>query len=232
MSIRIDAGGFSLSVYNVLNGSLMQTEEIACKEPSLLPRMLEDALRRPRLQEFNFRNVELLADTPSTYVPLEYFRREETQPLYKLVFPSYDRSADEIRYQILPSLETTAIYSLPAGVADAVQSVYPSVEISCHEGCMLEDAFIAVRKAVQDEPALFAVIEEEKMLLCSFRSDMLHFASSYQAAVDADRLYYIMSVWKSLEMDEHRDTLLLCDASEELMAEARRFIKKVETCEL
>jgi hypothetical protein len=70
------------------------------------------------------------------------------------------------------------------------------------------------------------------MLVCCLLEQRLHLATTYQADNDADRLYYIMGVWKSLKMDEKTQALYLNNASQELLAQAKRFILNTTVCEL
>ena len=70
------------------------------------------------------------------------------------------------------------------------------------------------------------------MLVCCFREQRLHFATTYAVDNDADRLYYIMGAWRSLQMNEKTQSLHLNNASAELLSQAKRFIPNTTVCEL
>lgn len=197
-----------------------------------LYQLLEKTLRRPHLMEYTFQSVELLVLSPSTCVPLEYFRREEVFPLYNLTFPSLKVSKGEVHYQILPSLEVVELFSLNQQIRQTVQDVYPNVEIVSLEGRAIETIANADRKLQDDSIHFYAMIAPKNMLICCFKEQRIYFATTYTADNDADRLYYIMGAWKNLQMDESAQPLYLNNASTELQNQAKRFIPNTIVCEL
>lgn len=231
MSIRISADGFSLSIYNVLDGTLLQSEKQHAVEGTPIHVILDEELRRPRLMGYNFQQVELLADSPSTCVPLECFRREEVNALYRLAFPSTTAANGEIYYQILPSLEVVELYALDAQILSTVQNLYPEAQFSSFEGKLLEEVFLQTRLSTSGKVSFHALIFDESTLICSFISGKLHFASTYRVNNDADRTYFIMAAWKALELDTETDTLHLHNSSPSLTRGMQRFIRQIETCE-
>ena len=197
-----------------------------------LYQLLEKTLRRPHLMEYTFQSVELLVLSPSTCVPLEYFRREEVFPLYDLTFPSLKVSKGEVHYQILPSLEVVELFSLNQQIRQTVQDVYPDVEIVSLEGRAIETIANADRKLQDDSIHFYAMIAPKNMPICCFKEQRLYFATTHTADNDADRLYYIMGAWKNLQMDESAQPLYLNNASTELQNQAKHFIPNTIVCEL
>lgn len=232
LSIRLFSDGFSLSILYISDNSLVQKEDVTADGRTPLYQLLEKALRRPRLMEYTFQEVELLVLSPSTCVPLDYFRREEVFPLYNLTFPSLKVSKAEVHYQILPSLEVVELFSVNEQILQTVQSVYPDVEIVSLEGRAIETIATANRKLQDAAIHFYAMVAPKNMLVCCFKEQRLHFATTYTVDNDADRLYYIMGAWKSLQMNEQTQPLHLNNASEELLSQVKRFIPKTVVCEL
>ena len=232
LSIRLFSDGFSLSILYISDNSLVQKEDVTADGRTPLYQLLEKALRRPRLMEYTFQEVELLVLSPSTCVPLDYFRREEVFPLYNLTFPSLKVSKAEVHYQILPSLEVVELFSVNEQILQTVQSVYPDVEIVSLEGRAIETIATADRKLQDAAIHFYAMVAPQNMLVCCFKEQRLHFATTYTVDNDADRLYYIMGAWKSLQMNEQTQPLHLNNASEELLSQVKRFIPKTVVCEL
>ena len=226
LSIRLFSDGFSLSILYTSDNSLVQKEDITADGSAPLYQLLEKALRQPRLTEYTFQSVELMVLSPSTCVPLEYFRREEVFPLYNITFPSLKVSKDEVHYQILPSLEVVELFSLNQQIRQTVQGIYPDAEIVSLEGRAIETIANADRKLQDHDKHFYAMIAPKNMLVCCFKEQHLHFATTYNVDNDADRLYYIMGVWKNLQMDENTHPLHLNNASAELLQRLQRFIPK------
>lgn len=231
MSIRISADGFSLSIYNTTDGSLLQADHTPVAKDIPLHTLLAEALRRPTLASYHFRQVELVADTPCTCVPLEHFSRENMTALYRLAYPSTHATNNEIHYQILPSLEVVELFCLDSHILDTVHTVYPDANIACHESNLLERIATDKAAVATKHPCLHVVIEDAGMLICSFMAGKLQYATTYRVTSDSDRTYFIVAVWKSLEMDAAKDTLMIHGASPELVKNIARFIKKISLCE-
>ena len=232
LSIRLFSDGFSLSILYTSDNSLVQKEDVTADGKTPLYQLLEKTLRRPHLTEYTFQSIELLVLSPSTCVPLEYFRREEVFPLYNLTFPSLKVSKAEVHYQILPSLEVVELFSLNQQIRQTVQDIYPDVEIISLEGRAIETIANADRKLQDSDVHFYGMIAPKNMLICCFKEQRLHFATTYTVDNDADRLYYIMGAWKNLQMNEQTQALHLNNASTELLNQAKRFIPNTIVCEL
>jgi hypothetical protein len=76
------------------------------------------------------------------------------------------------------------------------------------------------------------MIAPKNMLICCFKEQRLHYASTFNVENDNDRLYYIMGAWKSLQMNDQTQSMFLNNASAELMQQLQRFIPKITVCEL
>ena len=232
LSIRLFSDGFSLSILYISDNSLVEKEDVTADGRTPLYQLLEKALQRPRLTEYTFQSVELLVLSPSTCVPLEFFRREEVFPLYNITFPSLKVSKTEVHYQILPQLEVVELFSVNQQILQTIQGIYPDVEIVSLEGRAIETIATADRKLQDNSIHFYAMIAPKNMLVCCFKEQRLHFATTYTVDNDADRLYYIMGVWKNLQMDEQTQLLHLNNASIELLNQAKRFIPNTVVCEL
>lgn len=232
LSIRLFSDGFSLSILYTSDNSLVEKEDVTADGRTPLYQLVEKALQRPRLTEYTFQSVELLVLSPSTCVPLEFFRREEVFPLYNITFPSLKVSKAEVHYQILPQLEVVELFSVNQQILQTIQGIYPDVEIVSLEGRAIETIATADRKLQDNSIHFYAMIAPKNMLVCCFKEQRLHFATTYTVDNDADRLYYIMGVWKNLQMDEQTQILHLNNASSELLNQAKRFIPNTVVCEL
>ena len=232
LSIRLFSDGFSLSILYTADNSLVQKEDVTVDGITPLYQLLEKTLQRPPFTEYSFQNVELLVLSPSTCVPLEYFRREEVFALYNLTFPSLKVGKNEVHYQILPSLEVVELFSLDPQILQTIQDQYPDVEIVSLEGRAIETLANADRKKQDRSIHFYAMVAPKNMLVCCFKEQRLHYASTFSVDNDADRLYYIMGVWKSLQMEEKTQPLYLNNASPELLQQLQRFIPKTVVCEL
>ncbi len=228
MSIRIAADGFSLSVDSPPGTAQpLQHEEKRVAEPTLLPRELHLALTRPRIMDYRYASVEIVADTPATFLPLEDFRTGEVAAVYRLCFPRTEAKADEIHYEILSALEMVVLFSADAHCVQTVRRLYPEATLRSLQGLILEESNEAMRHTKGSARHLFVEVGRERMAICQLGKQKPHFACSYEATHDADRLYYILSVWKALSLDAARDVCHLRGASVELWEKLACYIHEI-----
>ncbi len=230
LSIRVSTDGFSFYTYNVLDGKLLQTQHIDSSDASPLQVRLEEELRKTRLLGYDFKQVDIHADTPCTCVPLEHFRREEMTSVYRLTFPTTKASNAEIHYQILPSLEVVELFSMPETLKDTVLASFPTAQLSCYEGVRLEEIAARIQGKDKKLQSFHAVVDRHSTLVCSFKGGKLVFAATYSINEESDQVYIIMSVCKSLGMDVMHDTLQISGGTQSLQKQLGRFIKRIETC--
>ena len=137
LSIRSGADGFSFSVGNTLDGSIVQTDFFPVSEPLTAADVLRQALRKPYLMDFQFQGVELIADTQATIIPLEHFSKSDMLAFYRLCFPGQQVSVADMQYQILSSLEVVMVFRFDQSVLRVVQECYPDVRMCCVDAQLL-----------------------------------------------------------------------------------------------
>ena len=232
MSIRVTADGFSVFVYNHLAGNRpLWHEDVPLSQDNDVQELITQTLTRPRLVDYPLAQVEIVADTPATLLPLEDFRSSDVHALYRLNFPSSTtRIADE-HYEIMPAMEAVVIFSLSDEIHQAVLSLYPQAIVRSRQSLLLEEALQTTRMTQSSARQFHAFIGEDNLFVCLFEQGKLRFASAYSAATDADRLYYLLAAWKSLQLSETQDRLLLHDATDTLRQSAARYIKNIQLCE-
>ena len=228
MSIRLAPDGFSLSVGSPSGGSHpLQAEEHYDIAPEHLPMEIHHALTRPRIMDYRYHSVEIVADTPCTFLPLEDFRSSEVPSIYRLCFPQAEVRSEEIRYELLSAQEMVVLFTADARCVQAIQRLYPEAVLRSRQGMLLEEAAEAVRHMRGSARHLFVTIGRKHMYICLTGKGTKPFACAYEAMNEADQLYYILSVWKTLELDVTRDVLHLQDASEELQEKLSQYVQEV-----
>ena len=232
LSIRVFTGGFSLYTYNSSNGKLVEEESVEVnqereEEPQ---QVLRKALERPRIMDYEYEDVEVMVCSSITRVPLDEFRREEYPSLYRLTFAKKKFSDEEIHYEILSGLEVVELFALDAKVERTILELYPDAKIHSIEGRYLEKVAEQERNSSEELARYYATIDQNQLFICTFQKGKLQFACSYSIESDADRLYFILYAWKTLGLENERNTCILKGASDSLSAELRKFILHIETC--
>lgn len=231
LSIRVYPDGFSFFILNGMDGSVIQQDDFKVDDPKTAHEVLADALKRPYLMDYRFAAVELVVASPGVCIPLEYFRREEMVAHYRLNYPEKQVGIAELQYQILPTLEIVMLFYLNPLVLKMVKTVYPDAQVVAQEGRILEDMADIDHKLQDRDTHFYYLCMEEKMLICTFQDSRLQYNAVHNVTNDADRLYYMLSIWKNLGLEAEKNPCFLKGASEELTANIRKYILKVDTCE-
>lgn len=236
LSIRTCAGGFSFLVHSVASGQLVIEDTVPAKEGESEADNFARLLTHPRLLGRDYERVRFLSNAPTTQIPLDDFRREDNVAIYRQVFSDSTVRAEDIAVQILPALEVVCIYHLPSALEQALREVFPQATIQNFPACLIE--YVAsraqgVRSADYEgghrgAVVFHVVVDGSSLHIVGTSRGRLLYANSFVCENDADRLYFLLSVWHLLKMDSQYDTCNLYDASPEFQARVHEFIASVK----
>ena len=242
LSIRFGADGFSFSVLNTLDSSVVQTDQFPVSEPAEEGEVLRQALRKPYLMDYRFQSVELVADTPATIIPMEHFSKSDMLAYYRLCFPSMSNaqrsmangqwSMADMQYQMLSSHEAVMIFCLDQDILSIVQECYPDVKVCCTDAQQLENfaAIHAKRPAPEDvqQCDVYLHVAPHRFFLAVFLRNRLLYACSQAADNDSDRTFLLLGIWKALDMHAQRDVCHLEGASKELQKTLSEYLLNID----
>lgn len=233
LSIRFGADGFSFSVGNILDGSIVQTDHFPVLGTATAEDVLRKALLKPYLMDYRFQSVELVADTQTTIVPLEHFSKSDMLAFYRLCFPTtVNPSVTDMQYQILSALEAVMVFRLDQTILRIVQEYYPDVKVSCTDAQQLEHfASLQERRlapADAEQHDAYVCFDEKRFFIAVFLHNKLQYASSQAADNDNDRTFLLLGIWKALDMHPQRDACHLEGASEELQKTLSEYLLNIE----
>lgn len=232
LSIRSGADGFSFSVGNILDGSIVQTDFFPVSKPSVTADVLRQALRKPYLMDYQFQSVELIADSQATIVPLEQFNKGDMLAFYRLCFPGLQANVADMQYQILPSLEVVMVFCLDQAVLHIVQECYPDVRVCCVEAQLLEHFAAAQEKrptpADMEQRDAYVRFDAQHLFVCVFHRNKLQYAGTQAADNDNNRIFLLLGIWKALDMHAQRDVCHLEGASEDLQKTLSEYLLNID----
>ena len=233
ISIRLHADGFSFFVCDLQTSSLVRGEHFRRADSLSLAEQLSQELCRPDYFNRQIDQCFVLICTPSTRVPLEEFHREETAELFSLVFSGQDMSHQRVAYNILPQLECAELYAIPTDVEETILQFYPTARFFASRAILMERLLLLEEDQPQESTRLYVCSESDGYSLYAFQGRRLRFANTFEVSSVPDSLYFILNVWKQLELDQQRDGLkLLAPQSprdEELRTALAEYVVNVET---
>lgn len=216
----------------MLDGSVVQTDRFPIADPAAAANVLRHALQKPYLMDYRFQTVELVADTLTTIVPLEHFRKGDMVAFYRLCFPRQQAGVADMQYQILPSLEAVMLFRLDQDLLRVVRENYPDVKVACGDGEMLEHFAQLQEKldksADAEQRHAYVSVAPDRLFVAVFCQGSLLYAGSQAAANDEDRTFLLLGIWKALDMHATRDVCHLHEASAAFRATLSEYLLNVE----
>ncbi len=228
LSIRHCTDGFSFLVYSIGSGQLLLQESLRCAEGETMAEALERGLMLPRVSGRQYERVTLFSTSPGTRVPLDEFRREDMLAVYRLTFTGMSPRPEDMCYQVVPGLDVVEIFPMPPAIVEALHRHYPSAQVQGLYGTMLCRVADMQQGSTRPVSVHAIVLEGGGVMIIMLQQGHLRFANVFRAAANADKLYFILYVWKTLGMDAWHDSCTLYNADEELYNDVCQYLAQVE----
>jgi len=221
LSIRIYSDGFSFSTPH------SEKNVVAQKGESLL-QALETAFKNNALLRPDYDEVNVYADYPSTRIPLDEFRSEEAQALYRLTFGADSLQGMNMHYEMLSALEVIEVFVIEKDIEELILRHYPHATIHSYFGQLMNRMLARDKRRKGKERRLYAHNNGRQIFLFSYNEGRLQFANSFEASNLNNQIYFLLYVWKQLEMDQHHDVCILMSKDKELEAAISKYISNIE----
>lgn len=223
LSIRITTGGFSFSVDgNVRNVAVPQAELVS---------KLRTAIKEYVALNGAKAGAELMFDGPTTLVPLNEFRSDELQGLFRLTFgENAIPQGGSLRYEVLSAMEVVVLYLVDTEVEQLVADFFPELKVQSLQARELVRGLEVEHQLPLGKRRMHVSIQGERLLLFTYIDDHLAYVNTFQADETSTQVYYTLYVWKHLELTQERDILVVHEATDEYMKTIRQFITDIK-CE-
>ncbi len=170
--------------------------------------------------------VRVLLDSEVLVIPLEQFSEENMEVFHNHAFPRKEQ--DAVFHNVLPDLNAVALFSVNKDLKLVLDDHFKDVRLITimqpvwrH---LHQRSFTGVR------PKLYAYFHEKHLELFAFQQNRFKFCNSFEANRTKDALYFIMYVWKQLNMMSLYDELHLVGdipEREALLDELKKYVQKV-----
>lgn len=226
LSIRLHADGFSFYSYGTAATEPIAIEHYACQSDESAATALEKALAQSDIvNQRHYLITYVLTGSPSMLVPLECFRKEEANALYRLTYAQ--EKAGKTYYNILPHLETAHVFTVDAETEKVLCRQFPNIRFY-HSYTMLLEKMWILETAGKER--LYAYFQGQEVFMFCYRRQQLEFANTFPADHTENIVYFILSIWKDLDIDRQNGECILLGSSELKNAVAqqlRRYLRIV-----
>ncbi len=235
LSIRVKADGFSFIVTEDTSGDNLLCEDFKPAEGQTLPALLEEKLQDPAYTLYPYGRVRATIYSDSTFIPQSEFDASQLPELYGIIFPKLDASTTSIAYNHLAQLDIVTAFPLRHDIRQAITRVYPDASFTCASSVVLGRIATFCKRQQLPDNAVFAYVTPTQLFLFSLCGEQLKFANTFPLDQPRDSVFYLLSVWKMLELNARHHHCYIAgenDSVDYLTEEARKFIQNVQTLTL
>ena len=178
---------------------------------------------KERSSELIYDKTQVIIDSKVLMIPIERFSEGDTELYYKHSFPA--DSQQSIAHNVIPELNSVAVFSINKDVRLVLRDNVPGATVTHLMIPVWHHMF--TRSFTGHRNKLYAYFHDKQLEVFSFQQNRFKFCNSYDASLGNDSLYFLLYVWKQLNLQPEHDEMLLCGdipQREWLLEELRRYL--------
>ncbi|MEL5893913.1 DUF3822 family protein [Bacteroides sp. GD17] len=227
LSIRLSTDGFSFSVFNPLGDGELSFFDREVDESLSLTANLKQTFREVEWLSRPYRRVNvLMADKRFTFIPLEFFEDEQAEIVFYHNHPK--RENELVQYNILHKNNSVVLFGMDKSACIFLREQYPDAKFYSQASPFIE--FFAAKSRLGNSRKMYVNLRKNAVDVYGYERGHLLLANSFECKETADRIYYLLYIWKQLGFEQERDELHLTGSlhdKEQLLPELRKFIRQV-----
>jgi hypothetical protein len=231
LSIRLSADGFSFSIHRpgVAGDGMLAAYDI---NPSYsLTANLKEMLARTDALQHDFRDTTILVDTPRfTTIPQALFEDEQMEAVFEQNFARIHNEI--ILCNELGDSGVTVVFGMDKHAHQWLIERCPDARFFAAVSPLIEHFARLSRQ--RGGRQLFVHLRQHQVEAMAYADGAPLLLNVFACRQTADRVYYLLNVWKQLGLDAERDELHLAGElreKEELVSELKKFVRNVSVAE-
>ena len=176
-------------------------------------------------REFDLPTARVLINTPVLMVPIEQFQEADATTLYLHSFPRSEK--DAVKFNVLPSLNAVCVYCINKDLQMVLTDRFNDVQLM-HTMIPVWN-YLHQRSFTGHRSKMYGYFHDKQLDIFSFQQNRFKFCNSFETTQAHDSLYFLLYVWKQLNLKpEHDEIHILGDIPEQewLLEEMRKYLKK------
>ena len=228
LSIRINTDGFSFSIFDPSAESPYLFFDLAI-DPSLpiIANFKNLVAHNPFLSQLYKRVNIILVNTRTVVHPLDLFSPDIKERLYQFGQREV-KTNSQIAYNILEQKKLAVLFSINKTLYNFLNEHFRNPHFFAQSTPLL--AYYAQKSKERNCKKLFAHIENGNIHLFAYNKGKLLLTNTFQAKELSNQVYYILYVWKQINLSQQEDELLLAgqvSSSDQLVEILRKYIASV-----
>ena len=235
MSIRLCSGGLSFYAYRPSVGNSFVHAEWSFPAESPYCESLKSCCLENPILLWDYQAVSIVVVSASyALVPEILFEEEKKKQLYTFTLL---QKVDEVCSAQIKDLSAYLLFGIDKTLLTFCQNQWQNGQFTHSIVHQLKLQYQqAQRYRSQSAESvirlMYVVLQEDSIDISCFSEGSLLYANSFLATNTSDKLYYILSVWKTTGFDQLKDILFIRGDSPELIEQLKTYIPHVRPIEL
>ena len=226
LTIRVGKNTLSFSMTDATNMEQpVVFEPYVVKSGVSMAANLREAFKTTDILAKDIRRVQVLVDSKALIVPVERFEESDAETLYYHSYPQNQK--DSIVYNVLPDQNAVAIFCINKDLRMVINDHFDDVKIIHVMAPMWR--YLHQRSFTGHRNKLYGYFHDKQVDIFSFQQNRFKFCNAFETSRAHDSLYFLLYVWKQLNLQpEHDEMHLVGDIPEKewLMQELRQYVQK------
>ena len=229
LSIRFSADGFSFSMFDPSGKQpFLYTSVPVDPSISLTANIKQTLAVNNVLRSENYARTIVLLDTPRwTVVPQDVFEEKQAEILYNQCHNI--TPGEKVLYNVLDCTNSVILFAMEQVAWQLVQELWPGATVYASIAPIVHYLALKTKNTISSTSRKVYVCQGRRAVdVVVLDHGMPLLLNTYQCRNVADSCYYVLNLWKQLELNQEADDLYLIGGyptNEELAATLRVFIK-------
>lgn len=171
------------------------------------------------------RRAQVLIDSKPLLIPVEQFQESDIETLYRHSFTQSQQNS--VTYNVLPDLNAVAIFCINKDLRLVINDHFSDVNLIHLMTPVWR--YLHQRSFSGHRNKLYGYFHDKQLDIFSFQQNRFKFCNAFDTVRAHDSLYFLLYVWKQLNLQpEHDEMHLVGEIPEKdwLMQELRRYLQK------
>lgn len=227
LSIRLSTDGFSFSIRNNESGNSCLVQSWPINEQQPLTVNLKNLLESDIITKQSYQKVYILiADSRYTLIPEQLHDPSNIRNIFYLSYPK--ETEEIILSNYLKGNKAYVIFSTEQTTYDLLQQSFQNFEIKSHISPICE--YLSAQDLTENEK-MYVIFHQESFDVFCWKENRLTLVNSFIYKQKANAIYYILYIWKQLDLNQQKAILYLAGnipQEKETTHELKQYIQRVE----
>lgn len=166
---------------------------------------LREALKGAALAQMGVFRAMVLVDAPVLLIPVEVFEERTIVEMYNHSFPR--REQEQVYYNVLPDLNAVAVFAFSKDLHTVLDDNFADLSILSALSPVWRH--LHRRSFTGARSKLYGYFHDQKLDIFSFHQNRFKFFNQFETTRTHDALYFLLYVWKQLQLSTEHDELHL-----------------------